>query len=272
MLIGVPLHFAASGGVMTRRFTLFLFFFALCIVANNQLLAQEGTVQVKGIVYDETGGTTLPYAHVLSSKWATTTNIRGLFEAPLERHDTIKVSFVGFKDYQYTIPSDYDDDEITANIIMERDTIYLEEAQIFFLPENEEEFKQAIIDLKLDEIEYTYALRNISLLKRQLQVVNYDKDKLDAAENARHYLNGPQPVYFNVVFDKLRNAMRKGRRKKTLPELEDINPSSFSAENNKVGISAEDQKAFADSVRIQTDSTFIKILESIKEGKNDNRK
>lgn len=255
---------------MTRRSTLLLFIFTICVVASNHVLAQTSTVQVTGVVYDETGGTTLPYAHVLSSKWATTTNVRGLFKAPLERDDTIKISFVGFKDYRYTVPEGHDDDEISVNITMERDTIYLEEAQIFFLPENEEEFKQAIIDLKLDDIEYKYALRNISLLKRQLQVVNYDKDKFDAAENARHYLNGPQPVYFNVVFDKLRKAMRKGRRKKTLPELADINPSSFSAENNLVGISAEDQKAFADSVRIQRDSTFIKILESIKENRGEN--
>ncbi len=239
------------------------------MVASNHVLAQGGTVQVTGVIYDETGGTTLPYAHVLSSKWATTSNVRGLFKAPLERDDTIKVSFVGFKEYRYTIPEGFENDEITANIIMERDTIYLEEAQIFFLPENEEEFKQAIIDLKLDDIEYKYALRNISLLKRQLQVVNYDKDKMDATENARQYLNGPQPVYFNVVFDKLRNAMRKGRRKKTLPELADINPSSFSAENNLVGISAEDQKAFSDSVRIKPDSTFLKILKSIKENKEE---
>lgn len=241
----------------------------ILLLVGGKAIAQTGTVQVRGTVYDEDGRTTLPYAHVLSSKWATTTNVDGAFQAPLERDDTIRISFVGFKDYDFTIPEGFDDDEITANIIMARDTIYLEEAEIFFLPENEEEFKEAIIALELDDIEYDYALRNISILRKQLEVVNYEKDEFDAAENARHYLRGPQPVYFNVVFDKLRAAMRKGRRKKGLPELDEINPSAFANDNNKVGISEEDQKAFADSIRIQSDSTFFKILQSIKEGKKE---
>ncbi len=253
------LHFQ-QGGVMTRRFIFLFCLFAICLLTGNQVKAQTGTVQVSGQVYDEDGETALPYAHVLSSKWATTTNVDGLFKVPLERDDTIRISFVGFKDYRFAVPEGYDD-EYSTKITMVRDTIYLREAVIFFLPENEEEFKEAIIALKLDDREYDYALRNIALLKRQLRVINYDKDEFNAAENARYYLSGPQPVYFNIVFDRLRAAMRKGRRRKNaVPELADINPSEYATENNLVGISEADQKAFADSVRIRGDSTFYLIL------------
>ena len=246
---------------MVRGLIIILIAFGSSVIPQSGL-AQTGTVDVIGQVYDEDGQSVLPYAHVLSSKWATTTNVDGKFKAPLERDDTIRISFVGFKDYHITIPEDLEDDEYALNVIMSRDTIYLEEAEIFFLPENEEEFKEAIIALELNDKEYNYALRNISLLKRQLRVANYDKDELDAAENARLYMQGPQPVYFNFVFDKLRAAMRKNRKRKkdVLPELDEINPSAFSTENNRVGISDEDQKAFADSLQMPRDSTFYYIL------------
>ena len=225
------------------------------------LFGQAGTVEVQGQVFDEDGVSPLPFAHVLSKKWATTTNVSGLFKVPLEEDDTIRISFVGFKDYRFTVPSDYREDEYELDVTMVRDTIYLREAEIFFLPENEEDFKEAILALELNDKEYTYAMRNINLLKRQMKIANYDKDAMDASENARYYLSGPQPVYFNFVFDKIREAMHKSRgRRRALPELEEINPSAFAVDNNLAGISAEEQKQFADTLSIKSDSTFQYIL------------
>lgn len=245
---------------MNPRAALILITFIVLLIQERSAIAQSGSVEILGTVYAEDSTETLPFAHILSGKWATTTNASGVFKAPLERDDTIRVSYVGYKDSFITIPSDYEDDELEVSVFMARDTIYLEEAEIFFLPENEEEFKEAIIALELEDFEYDYAIRNINLLKRQLKFANYDKDELDAAENHRYYLSGPQPVYFNFIFDKIRKAMRKGRGKKDLPDLADINPSAFKEDNNKVGISEEEQKQFSDTTSIRPDSTFFYIL------------
>ncbi|MEQ9424452.1 MAG: hypothetical protein RJQ09_08555 [Cyclobacteriaceae bacterium] len=225
--------------------------------------AQDGSVEVTGKVIAQDGHNTLPFAHVMSSKWATTTNVDGVFKAPLERNDTIRISYVGYKDFFLTIPDNWQDDKMYREVIMARDTIYLQEAEIFFLPENEEDFKEAILSLELKDREYDYALRNINLLKEQLKFANYDKDVMDASENARHYLSGPQPVYFNFIFDKVREALRKkygGKVKKDLPDLDAINPSAFSADNNKAGITEEEERLFIDSTTVKTDTAFQYIL------------
>jgi len=246
---------------MKHGFYPLLFFVITLLLYSEDLVAQTGTVEVTGQVFDEEDGNPLPFAHVLSKKWATTTNVKGFFKAPLERDDTIRISYVGFKDFRFTVPQGYEDDEYHLDITMERDTIYLRKVEIFFLPENEEDFKEAILALELNDIEYTYAMRNINLLKRQLKIANYDKDAMDGSENARYYLSGPQPVYFNFVFNKIREALRKGRRRKgALPELDKINPSAFAEDNNQAGLTAEEQQQFADSLSIRTDSTFQYIL------------
>lgn len=183
--------------------------FVTC-VAHVDCLAQttrSDSVLVIGQVLEDESYTGLPFAHVAVGSRATTTDFKGLFKARVSFNDTISVSYVGYKTRQLLIPEGTSGPVFETKLILQKDTIMMENANITILPSSIEAFKQAILSLDLSSQEYKNVERNMAALTQQVLIYDYNKYTMDAAENQRAAMSGPQSFNFLNVFRKVKEAL-----------------------------------------------------------------
>ena len=165
------------------------------------------SVLVIGQVLEAESYTGLPFAHVAVGNRATTTDFKGLFKARVSVEDTISISYVGYKTHHLLIPDDTSGPVFETKLIMEKDTIMMANANIAILPSSIEAFKQAILSLDLTSQEYKNVEKNMAALTQQVLIYDYDKYSMDAAENQRAAMSGPQSFNFMNVFRKVKDAL-----------------------------------------------------------------
>lgn len=178
---------------------------------------EADTVLVIGQVLEEESYTGLPFAHVRVGEKATTTDFRGIFKVRLGMEDTIHVSYVGYKTEELTLPDGLTTPLFETKIILKKDTIMLEDAKVTILPASVESFKRAVLALDLNSQEYQNVRRNMEAMARQLTIYNYDKYAMDAGENQRAALAGPQGFNILGVLKKLRSALMPPESKEASP-------------------------------------------------------
>lgn len=109
-----------------------LFLITLFLFCYISLHAQSGYFPLKGKVVSADSLSPISNVHVLSelSHYGTTSDFSGKSQIPIRKNDTLRISSVGF----VTKIIDVDCDIIDVNnfeILMERDTVMLQEVDVF---------------------------------------------------------------------------------------------------------------------------------------------
>ena len=111
-----------------KKLFLMTLFLSCCILLH----AQDGYFPLKGKVFSADSLSPIPDAHILSelSHYGTISDLNGKFQIPIRKNDTLRISSVGF----VTKIIDVNCDIIDLNdfeILMERDTVMLQEVDVF---------------------------------------------------------------------------------------------------------------------------------------------
>ncbi|MEQ9102621.1 MAG: carboxypeptidase-like regulatory domain-containing protein [Imperialibacter sp.] len=165
------------------------------------------SVLVIGQVLEDEGYTGLPFAHITVKERATTTDFKGIFKVRVGKSDTVSVSYVGYKTQQLTIPKGLNSPVFETKLMLQKDTIMMENANVMVLPASIEKFKQAILTLELSDQEYRNVEKNMAALTQQVLIYDYRKYSMDAAENQRAAMAGPQSFNFLNVLRKVKEAL-----------------------------------------------------------------
>lgn len=161
----------------------------------------------------------LPFAHVLimNNFRGTITDREGKFSLVVEVYDTVLFSTVGYKRKMMIIPDTLPKPFITTDIMLQEDTILIAEVKIYPW-KSYEEFKRALLNLRLPDDDNERARRNIALIKTQIILDN----EPNARENFQYVMEqqyretfsrGMYPSYqiFNAfAWAKFFQALKRG--------------------------------------------------------------
>ncbi|GAI66150.1 unnamed protein product, partial [marine sediment metagenome] len=115
------------------------------------------------------------------------------------------------KDYYFTI-----------DVFMERDTILLQEVEVFLLPATYEEFKEVVLSLELPLDDYERARKNIAIIQTQIALSESIEPGVSFKQvMEQQYLKnityGQYPVINNLfnplAWAKFFDALKKGKLK-----------------------------------------------------------
>ncbi len=237
-----------------RRLLILLLALLPAIFIGNKLLAQVGEADsliVIGQVLENESYTGLPFAHIAINNWATTTDFKGVFKARIKATDTLSVSYVGYKTKLVIVPEDISSPVFETKVLLEKDTIMMKDAEISMLPSSIEAFKQAILSLELTDQEYKNVEKNMTALTQQVLIYDYNKYTMDAAENQRAAMAGPQSFNFMGVLKKVKDALTDPNKNK---DDELLPPPIYYEEP---GVPAPSK---ADSLLIQKSDTTLRVI------------
>ncbi len=127
-------------------FTFSLAAFLFIKTNAQQYLYPVDSIYLSGVVFDADSVNTLPGAHImLNNKPVANTNIDGQFLIYMSRKDTLKVSYLGLKDFVFTFPEKTYRDEFFIRIPLSRDSILLQTVDVYPWPKKGA-FRQAFLD------------------------------------------------------------------------------------------------------------------------------
>ncbi len=193
--------------------------------------AQKNTklIQFSGFLLTPSRDSMLPVCfgqvYNMNKKIGTTANYEGYFSLVVSANDTLIFKCLGFKETKYIIPNTIEGNKFTALQIMSRDIVELSE--IIIVPWNTmSEFKQAFVDLQLNNDDLIRAQQNLSLqrLERAERSLEYDGGEMAGytlgLQTQQNFNNSTMPVYgltnpiawYNFI-DALRNGKLKNKRK-----------------------------------------------------------
>lgn len=153
--------------MIIRRLYILIFISYLGLSAFGQ---KEDLIQFSGVIRN------LKYepvenVHVINLRkgTGTTSNEKGIFSFIVEPSDSILFRAVGYKSSLVRIPDTLSETHYPRDVYLLNDTIRLEEVKIFPW-KSYEEFKVAFINLELPDDDMQRAMRNIELIKAQLNM------------------------------------------------------------------------------------------------------
>ena len=191
--------------------------------------AQERELlQLSGMVFNK-NSEPVKYAHIVSKTThrGTITDTTGLFTIITHKNDTIIFSCMGYKPAYYVVPQELDNFYYTIDVLMEYDTIMLEE--VIILPwKTYEEFKEAFLSLRIPEGDYEHALRNIAIIQIQIKYDNtpypgvaYKQAMNQQIQKSITYGQYPVNNLLNpMAWAKFFNELKKGKLKRYIPKEE----------------------------------------------------
>ena len=206
-------------------------FFSMFFLLSGFFLssAQERELlQLSGMVFNE-NSEPVKYAHIVSKTThrGTITDTTGLFTIITHKNDTILFSCMGYKPTYYVVPQKLDNFYYTIDVLMEHDTIMLEE--VIILPwKTYEEFKEAFLSLRIPEGDYEHALRNIAIIQIQIKYddtpypgVAYKQAMNQQIQKSITYGQYPVNNLLNpMAWAKFFNELKKGKLKRYIPKEE----------------------------------------------------
>ncbi len=150
-------------------------------------------VQLSGRITDEQTEP-LPFAHVLimNNYRGTITDREGKFSLVVEVFDTVLFSTLGYKRRTMVVPDTLPRPFITTDIVLQEDTILIAEVEVYPW-RSYEEFKEALLNLKLPDDDNERARRNIALIKTQIILYN----EPNARENFQYVMEQQYRETFN---------------------------------------------------------------------------
>jgi len=168
--------------MFVRLLVLILFFSLTAISIYPQ---SSDLIQIKGMVVNS-NKEPLPFVHILITNKARGTISKGdgEFSFFTEKGDTVLFSSMGYKRAQKIIPHFINERIYYMVVVLFPDTILISETLI--LPwKTYNEFKDAVITVKLPEDDYDRASKNLALM--ELQQILYP-DEMPIASGAAHRL------------------------------------------------------------------------------------
>jgi hypothetical protein len=129
---------------------------------------EKKLIQLSGTVKNELLQP-MPFAHilVLNNYRGAITNNFGHFSLVVEESDSVLISSVGYKRKYMEIPSNSASNFLNIEIILQVDTLAIEEAKIYPW-KTYEEFRDAFVNLTLPTDDMERARRNIALIRTQI--------------------------------------------------------------------------------------------------------
>lgn len=160
--------------------------------------SDENLVQFSGMVLD--GSTEelfpVPYTNILvkNEGRGTYSDFQGFFSIVVEKGDTIVFSAVGYKNVEFEIPSDLDDNRYSLVQLMTQDAINLPETVVFPWP-SREHFKLEFLAMDVTPELQERATRNLA--NETLARMRNEVQK-DGRENANYYMRQQARDYYHI--------------------------------------------------------------------------
>jgi hypothetical protein len=144
---------------------LFLGLFGSLAIGQTDRLIQFSGV-IRNLKYEP-----VENVHIINIRkgTGTTSNRKGMFSFIVQPADSILFTAIGYKNTLVYIPDTITDSHYPRDVYLLNDTIRLAEVKIFPW-KSYEEFKVAFINLELPENDMQRAVRNIELIKAQLNM------------------------------------------------------------------------------------------------------
>jgi hypothetical protein len=167
-------------------------------ISSSFAQEQDNLVQFSGMVLDGSERELLPvpYANILvkDKGRGTYSDYQGFFTIVVEKGDVIVFSSIGYKDVEYTIPNDLEENRYSIVQLMTRDTFNLPETVVFPWP-SKEHFKIEFLAMNVESELEKRAAMNLSSenLNRMRDEVKYDGN-----ENADFYLRQQTKNYYYI--------------------------------------------------------------------------
>lgn len=175
-----------------------LTFIATLWTINGFAQEQSNLVQFSGMVLDGSERELLPvpYANILvrDKGRGTYSDYQGFFTIVVEKGDVIVFSSIGYKEVEYIIPEDLEENRYSIVQLMTRDTFNLPETVVFPWP-SKEHFKIEFLAMNVESELEKRAAMNLSSenLNRMRDEVKYDGN-----ENADFYLRQQTKNYYFI--------------------------------------------------------------------------
>jgi hypothetical protein len=167
-------------------------------ISSSLAQEQDNLVQFSGMVLDGSERELLPvpYANILvkDKGRGTYSDYQGFFTIVVEKGDVIVFSSIGYKDVEYIIPNDLEENRYSIVQLMTRDTFNLPETVVFPWP-SKEHFKIEFLAMNVESELEKRAAMNLSSenLNRMRDEVKYDGN-----ENADFYLRQQTKNYYFI--------------------------------------------------------------------------
>jgi hypothetical protein len=167
-------------------------------ISSSFAQEQDNLVQFSGMVLDGSERELLPvpYANILvkDKGRGTYSDYQGFFTIVVEKGDVIVFSSIGYKDVEYIIPNDLEENRYSIVQLMTRDTFNLPETVVFPWP-SKEHFKIEFLAMNVESELEKRAAMNLSSenLNRMRDEVKYDGN-----ENADFYLRQQTKNYYYI--------------------------------------------------------------------------
>jgi CarboxypepD_reg-like domain len=176
---------------MIRCRTILILIVILGFSLGHNLQGQQLKKVISGIVTDRQTSKPIPYVYVLSSIDGTVTNDRGKFSVGVKSRDAIHFSHVGYNKHYIRLVGIADD---TVNVNLAPRERMLDEVTInsFYTIDV---FKNQLLNHQLIlTTEEVNAKNNLDNIK--VQYLSGYRPAMNAYENYRAFIAGPQPVTF----------------------------------------------------------------------------
>ncbi len=145
-----------------KKIYLFLF---TCICLNSVWAQKEddNLIQFSGIVVTMDSLSPVPFATIMvtNTSRGTVSDYYGYFSFVAQANDTLIFSSIGFKDSDFIVPNDLEGNRYSLIHSMLRDTVKLDEVEIFPWP-TPAQFKEAFLALDLPDDDLDIMRRNLS--------------------------------------------------------------------------------------------------------------
>jgi hypothetical protein len=154
-----------------------LLFLSATYAKAQQQPSQRRLVQFSGVVIGNDSLDPIPYTSVIirHSKRGTISDYFGYFSFVAQEADTIEFSAIGYRKQQFIIPSNLPENKYSLIQALGKDTIQLREVVIKNWP-SKEQFKQAFINLNLDNGLTQVATMNLERIKNNANYTQLEND------------------------------------------------------------------------------------------------
>jgi hypothetical protein len=160
-----------------KHFILLSTFFFIAVIIQAQTTPDRRLVQFSGVVIGNDSLEPIPYTSVIikGSKRGTISDYFGYFSFVAQEGDVLEFSAIGFRKQQFIIPSNLPENKYSLIQALGKDTIQLNEVVIKNWP-SKEQFKQAFINLNLDNGLTQVATMNLERIKNNANYTQLEND------------------------------------------------------------------------------------------------
>lgn len=145
-----------------------------------------GQEMIVGQVFNLQTREPIPFAHIVSAKLGTTTNLDGKFRIPAHAGDTLLITHVNYEPLRVMITSD------SMNIYLRPGDVLLDEIIIGLLP-SEDQFKKRLLESRVAPTKEEAAATQTMHLAKILFLSGYTPE-MSSYDNYKEYSRDPQGV------------------------------------------------------------------------------